>query len=167
MQLIHLCSWVHICNLHLPVYYLNCFETIKQINYGLAFLFWLGSFWRVHVHCITLSETYRQSRFSSPAKRLLLINSFLNCIVVQSNIDIYTVIVDQNAFYSKWIIQYTLHEKNHTHLYKQWKCKTLILRRRKLYVHVFVAALQMDEVLPKYKSHPHSHIYFLKNDNLR
>lgn len=33
--------------------------------------------------------------------------------------------------------------------------------------HVFVAALQMDEVLPKYKSHPHSHIYFFKNDNLR
>lgn len=117
VQLIYLCSWVHICNLHLPVYYLNCFETIKQINYGLAFLLWLGSFWRVHVHCITLSETYRQSLFSSPAKRLLLINSFLNCIVVQSNIDIYTVIVDQNAFYSKWIIQYTLHEKNHTHLY--------------------------------------------------
>lgn len=39
--------------------------------------------------------------------------------------------------------------------------------RRKLYVHVFVAALQMDEVLLKYKSHPHSHIYFFKNDNLR
>lgn len=92
MQLIYLCSWVHICNLHLPVYYLNCFETIKQINNGLAFLMYIV------LHCQKPTDSLSSHH---QLKTLLLINSFLNCIVVQSNIDIYTVIVDQNAFYSK------------------------------------------------------------------
>lgn len=66
-----------------------------------------------------------------------------------------------NTIYNAW-------EKSHTSLLAM-KMKVSLILIRKLYVHVTVAALQMDEfeVFSRYKSHPHSRIYLFKNDNLR
>lgn len=102
---------------------------------------------------------------------LLLFNRFLYCIVVQSNINYKLFELHCNCR-SKCILFklnntiYIAWEKSHTSLLAM-KMKVSLILRKKLYVHVFVAALQMNEVLSKYKSHPHSHIYFFKNDNLR